>query len=777
MAFTKEIVDFSNLDTQGINKKLAELNIPLTPDEVIKIQNEMLGRAPSLPELVLFSIQGSEHCSYKSSRTHLKQFTTEGPDVVLGAKEDAGAVAVATDQSGNRWCVVMSHESHNHPSQIVPYEGAATGVGGNVRDVMCMGAEVIACTDSFRFGEINNKKTKWINDGVVSGVAGYGNPLGIPNIGGDIYYHSGYNENCLVTLVTLGIVREDHIIHSYAPQNADGYDLILIGKPTDNSGFGGASFASLELEEDKKDQNKGAVQEPNAFLERHLLKSSYALFDIIKEMGLIDKVGFKDLGAGGVACASVELAETSGYGSEVWLDRVHTGMEGLHPSVYLCSETQERFMWVCPPDITQLILDHYNKTYNLPAVSDGAMASQIGKIRSNGQYVVHYNGETIVDAKANQVTRGFLYERKFTAINKKDDTPELSQVADYGSVLLKLLSHENIASRKSVYDKYDKQVQGRTMIESGLADSGVMAPFNSKNYPKEIRQTGIALSTDHNPLYGMVDPYWAGVNAVVESMRNVAAVGATPHALTDCLCFGNPEKENQMWEFVESVRGISDACSTITLKDNPSHATPIIAGNVSFYNESRSGSIPASPIVSCLGKINNIKKTIGMAFTSIGSNIIMVGQRKNEMGGSAYFHLNNELGSNLPKPDLQEVKNQIYALTDCIDNDRVLSCHDISDGGIAVALAEMTFKNNIGCKVSIESNLRADEILFSETGGFLLEASDENIDNITKCFSEYDLEVFVIGKTVKNNIMINDALNISIEQGRDAWENGLTNKL
>ena len=777
MAFTKEIVDFSSLDTQGIKKKLAELNIPLTPDEVIKIQNEMLGRAPSLPELVLFSIQGSEHCSYKSSRNHLKQFTTEGPDVVLGAKEDAGVVAVVKDQNGNRWCVVMSHESHNHPSQIVPYEGAATGVGGNVRDVVCMGAEVIACTDSFRFGDINNKKTKWINDGVVSGIAGYGNPLGIPNIGGDIYYHSGYNENCLVTLVTLGIVREDHIIHSYAPENADGYDLILVGKPTDNSGFGGASFASLELEEDKKDQNKGAVQEPNAFLERHLLKSSYALFDKIKEMGLIDKVGFKDLGAGGVACASVELAETSGYGSEVWLDRVHTGMNGLHPSVYLCSETQERFMWVCPPDITQLILDHYNKIYNLPAVSDGAMASQIGKIRSDGQYVVHYNGETIIDAKANQVTRGFLYERKFTAINKKDDTPVLDQVADYGSILLKLLSHENIASRKSVYDKYDKQVQGRIIMESGRADSGVMAPFNSKNYPKEIRKTGIALSTDHNPLYGMVDPYWAGVNAVVESMRNVASVGATPHALTDCLCFGNPEKENQMWEFVESVRGISDACNAITLKDNPIHATPIIAGNVSFYNESRNGSIPASPIVSCLGKINDINKTIGMAFTSLGSNIVMVGQRKNEMGGSAYFHLNNELGTNLPKPDLQEVKKQIYGLTDCIDNNMVLSCHDISDGGIAVALAEMTFKNNIGCNVSIESDLRIDEILFSETGGFILEVNDENIHSITNCFSKYDLEVFVIGKTVSKNIMINEEINISIEQGRDAWENGLTNKL
>ena len=209
MAFTKEVFDFSELEPRHIRKQLSELNIPLTVEEVLKIQNEMLKRAPSLAELVLFSIQGSEHCSYKSSRKHLRQFTTEGPDVVLGAKEDAGVVAIAKDNSGRRWCIVMSHESHNHPSQIVPYEGAATGVGGNVRDVMCMGAEVIACTDSFRFGDIKNNRTKWIHDGVVAGVAGYGNPLGIPNIGGDLYYHSGYNENCLVTLVTLGKVRED----------------------------------------------------------------------------------------------------------------------------------------------------------------------------------------------------------------------------------------------------------------------------------------------------------------------------------------------------------------------------------------------------------------------------------------------------------------------------------------------------------------------------------------------------------------------------------------
>ena len=358
MSFENETFDFNALSDSEIELTLQNNSIPLKVEEALKIQNEMLGRAPSISELILFSIQGSEHSSYKSSRSHLKQFTTTGPDVVLGAKEDAGVVAVATDSEGHRWCVVMSHESHNHPSQIVPYEGAATGVGGNVRDVMCMGAEVIACTDSFRFGEITSNKTKWIHDGVVAGIAGYGNPLGIPNIGGDIYYHEGYNENCLVTLVTLGIVREDHIIHSYAPNNADGYDLILIGKPTDNSGFGGASFASLELEEEKKEQNKGAVQEPNAFLERHLLKSTYALFDILKEKEIIEHIGFKDLGAGGVACASVELAETAGYGSEVWLDKVHIGLNNLHPSVYLCSETQERFMWVSPPEVTPMIVDH-----------------------------------------------------------------------------------------------------------------------------------------------------------------------------------------------------------------------------------------------------------------------------------------------------------------------------------------------------------------------------------------------------------------------------------
>ena len=777
MSFENETFDFNALSDSEIELTLQNNSIPLKVEEALKIQNEMLGRAPSISELILFSIQGSEHSSYKSSRSHLKQFTTTGPDVVLGAKEDAGVVAVATDSEGHRWCVVMSHESHNHPSQIVPYEGAATGVGGNVRDVMCMGAEVIACTDSFRFGEITSNKTKWIHDGVVAGIAGYGNPLGIPNIGGDIYYHEGYNENCLVTLVTLGIVREDHIIHSYAPNNADGYDLILIGKPTDNSGFGGASFASLELEEEKKEQNKGAVQEPNAFLERHLLKSTYALFDILKEKEIIEHIGFKDLGAGGVACASVELAETAGYGSEVWLDKVHIGLNNLHPSVYLCSETQERFMWVSPPEVTPMIVDHYNKVFDLPGVSEGAQASVIGKIRSDGQYIVHNGDEEIVNAPAAEVTEGFLYNRPFKAREKNVTEPHIPDPADYNQTLLDILTHENMASREPVFEQYDKQVQGRVHTETGLADSGVMAPFNSENYPEEIRNVGIALSTDHNPRYGLIDPYWGGVNAVVEAMRNVAAVGATPHAVTDCLCFGNPEKPHQMWEFVESVQGVADACHAITLKDNPDDATPIIAGNVSFYNESSIGAIPPSPIVSCLGRLKDVTKAVPMHFQTSDSILIMAGERRDELGGSVFYSLHDELGANVPQPNLEEVKNQIFALTDCINEDLVLSCHDIADGGVASTLAEMTFGNGIGCDITINSNLPTDKILFSETGGFVLEVSPENADAVISNFSKYESDVFQIGTTGSNTIQINRVVDMVISDAKKTWANGLREKL
>ncbi|KTD75161.1 phosphoribosylformylglycinamidine synthase subunit PurL [Legionella waltersii] len=779
MQTLNETLDFSSLSSTEIEQLLRDHNLSLSVNEALTIQNDFLKRPPTLSECVLWSIQGSEHCSYKSSRIHLKQFNTNGPHVILGAKEDAGIVSVARDNQGHRYGIIVSHESHNHPSQIVPYEGAATGVGGNVRDVCCMGGEVIAVADSLRFGDIQRSHTHWIQEGVIAGIAGYGNPLGIPNIAGDVYYDSAYNENCLVTVVTLGVVREDHIIHSYAPPHADDYVYILVGKPTDNSGFGGASFASSNLEEDSKEKNKGAVQEPNAFLQRHLLKANYALFDYLRKNNLIDKVGFKDLGAGGVACASIELAEAGGsYGAEIDLEKVPTAIPDLLPSVILCSETQERFMWVVPPNLVETILSHYNERFALPQVSQGACAAVIGKVRTDGLYVAHYRGNELVRAKVPDVTKGIVYNRPFIAKQNSFKEPNISKPLDFNGLLLKLLAHENIASKEPVFETYDKQVQGRTTIEAGWADAGVMQPFNESKYPEEIRKVGIALSLDHNPRYNKIDAYWGAVNAVIEAVRNVVAVGADPIALTDCLCFGNPEKPEQMGEFVDSVKGIVDACKAIRLKEYPEATLPVIAGNVSLYNESAKGPIPPSPMISCLGKIPNIDYAISYDFKHTDSVILLIGERKDEFGGSVYYQLHGELGFNIPKPDLHSISNEIMSVSEVIQKGLVLAAHDVSEGGVAVAIAEMSFKHSIGAEITIPGHLSNEKLLFGESGGFILELSSKKLKQVQDILNKHKVSYQLIGQTTSEPVLkMNSVINTTIEKAQHAWTNGLRERL
>ena len=770
--------DFNNMSHEETLSILKQHNIILTINEALTIQNELLQRPPSLAECVLWSIQCSEHCSYKTSRSHLKKLITDGPNVILGAKEDAGIVCIAKDDHGRRYGVAISHESHNHPSQIVPFEGAATGVGGNVRDVCCMGAEVIAIADSLRFGSINNHKTLWIHEGVISGIASYGNALGIPNIGGDVYYDAAYNDNCLVTVVSLGIVREDKIIHSYVPQHDENYDLILVGKATDNSGFAGASFASIDLKEEEKEQNRGAVQEPNAFLERHLLKATYELFKLLKEKNLLSKVAFKDLGAGGIACASVELAESGGYGAEIDLDKIPVSVNNLPPSVILCSETQERFMWAVPTDITPIILNHYNKTFELPSISELAQATVIGKIKNDKNYIVRYQGAEIVNAKAADITKGIIYNRPTKPTSKKLTEPKLPVPQNFSETFFKLLSHENIASRIPIFETYDKQVQGRSIIEAGVADAGVLQPFNSDEYPIEIRKTGIALSTDHNPRYCKIDPYWGTINAVIEAARNIVAVGATPQAITDCLCFGNPEIPEQMHEFTMSIKGLNDACHALPLKNHPDHPLPVVAGNVSFYNESKNGAIPASPMISCLGILTNINKTLTLHFKQTDSLVIMIGERKNECGGSAYYSLFNELGANLPKPNLKTIAAEINVIIDAINDNLLLAAHDISDGGIAIALAKMSFENEIGVNVNIKGSLPNNIKLFSETGGFALEITKEKLTLFEKLCKRYKIPLEIIGQTTNDKrIKLQSCIDISIDKAKECWHNGLREKL
>lgn len=744
-----ETFDFSSMSADECQQTLQEYRISLTPTEAVTLQATILKREPTLAECILWSIQGSEHCSYKSSRNHLKTLSTQGENVIIGAKEDAGIIAIAKDKQGKRYGLAISHESHNHPSQIVPYEGAATGVGGNVRDVMCMGAEVIALADDLRFGEVDRAQTQWIQEGVVAGIAGYGNPLGIPNVAGGLYYHQGYNDNCLVTIVTLGIVAEDDIIHSYAPDNAVGYDLILVGKPTDNSGFGGASFSSLELEEEKLEQNKGAVQEPNAFLERHLLKSSYALFNILKEKNLIDKVAFKDLGAGGVACAGVEIAETAGYGAVIYLDDVHVGMENLHPSVILCSETQERFMWAVPKEVTPLILEHYNKTFALPQVSHGAKASVVGEITADKKFRVIYQGKTIVDALAADVVEGIVFDRPAQAAVREHQELKLAK-QNLQTTFAQVMQHKNAISRQFVYDNYDKQVQGRVVLERGQNDAGVLQPYNNKDYPAEIQSTGVALALAQNPQYSLIDPYWATVNAVLLACMRVAAVGATPQAITDCLCFGNPEKPAQMHDFVESVKALKETCEAFQIDGLSQKGLPIVAGNVSFYNESKQGAIPASPMISAVGVMPDAQQAVSHTLKSANSTLLLIGERKDECGGSLYYHSQAQLGVNLPKPPVKKINQQIDAVVAAIQQSLLLSSKVISDGGLALACQRMMADSDFGIVLNIESTLTAEQVLFSETPGFVLEVANANLSEVQAFFAEYQVATHIIGETIQD---------------------------
>jgi len=767
-----DTVDFSSNSDADIKQSLQKLNIPLSVDEAKKIQFSFLKRPATLTELVLFSIQGSEHSSYKSSKNHIKHFITDGKHVILGAKDDAGVVSLSTDNDGEKYGLVVSHESHNHPSQIVPYEGAATGVGGNVRDVCCMGAEVMSLGDSLRFGDINRNKTKWISDGVVSGIAGYGNPLGIPNICGDVYFDKEYNENCLVTVLTAGVVKEKNVIRSRAPKNSEGYDLILVGKPTDNSGFGGASFASLELEEEKEQQNKGAVQEPNAFLERHILKSTYALFDFLEENDLINKVGFKDLGAGGVACASIELADAAGMGAEVWVDKIHTSMPEVDGHIILCSETQERFMWACPKNLTQTILDHYNKLFDFPNVSMGAQASVVGKIVGERHYTVFYKGKKLVDGPIEKINEGFVYDRPMLKKESKQLSEALPENIDYNDLILKILSHENVASRAAIYESYDKNVQGRVVNERGKTNAGVVAPFDSKKFPKEIKNDCFSAALAHNPSIGKVDPYLVAQHAVLEACAKTVSVGSSPLALTDCLCFGNPEKPKQMWQFSQSCIAIREACDLLHF--NGTDNLPIVAGNVSFYNQSGDQSIPASPMIGCFGKVSK-EKILTNGFVGSNSNIYLLGENPLFIGGSVAANVLNTKNTKIEKFDVQKYSNMLNSVLEANAASLLNSCSYVGLGGLATALFKMSFINDIGCEIKDQKDKN---LLFSENLSFVVEVSEKNSSSFEAVLNEKGCKYKQIGKTNDSNkIVVKNFIDLDIAQAKKTWDSALRKKL
>jgi phosphoribosylformylglycinamidine synthase II len=709
-----------------VRELLAGNGLNLTIAEARRVA-ELLGRDPSIVELTIFNTMWSEHCSYKSSRRILKELLpTEAPNVVLGPGEDAGIIRFSQTEDGDWHCLVIAHESHNHPSQVLPVEGAATGIGGIVRDVYCMGADVVGVLDPLRFGDPESPRGRQsisIARGVVEGIAQYGNALGVPNLGGDVVFDAGYDENCLVNVVAVGIVKESRILRSRVPEDASQkpYKIILVGKPTDDSGFGGAAFASEDLASEEE-ANRGAVQVPDPFLKRVLSEANRRVLELAERRGVA--LGFKDLGAGGISCATSEMAHAGGFGVTVDLDRVNLADGTYPPAVVSCSETQERYALAVPEDIVDDVLRIYNEDFELPHLYHGAGAVVIGDVTKNPLFLIEAGGEIVCEAPVEVITTGISYERNARPRRETMKEPETGGARSLREDLLTLLSSPNIASKNYVFKRYDSEVQGRAVLRPGEADAGVIAPLPGS-------KVGLAFTVDGNPLYGKIDPYQGGALAVCEAARNVAAVGAVPSAITDCLNYGNPEVPEVFWEFSEGVRGIGDACKGIGLLSHEGHPLPVVSGNVSFYNQGESGkAIPPSPVIACVGVVEDYSRCRSIRWKEEGNVIYYVGEPLDELGGGEYYRtVLGTLGANVPRADFIRERNQIRAVLEMHSLGWVSACHDTAQGGLITALAEMFLGCGGGGRLGLEIDLDEfsalrlppEKMLFSETGGFLLE--------------------------------------------------------
>ena len=772
----------STMDDPRLREFMDENGVGLTVDEARKIA-DFLRRDPTLTEMHIFNVEWSEHCSYKSSLAVLKKYLhTTGPNVMLGPEEDAGIVFF-TQFEGKRYGIVMAHESHNHPSQVLPREGAATGIGGIVRDVDCMGARVIATADPLRFGNPQGRRaerTKWIVDGVVEGIWQYGNALGVPNLAGDIYFADSFDDNCLVNVVALGVVAEEDIIHSAVPPEAaeEPYVMILVGKPTDDSGFGGSAFASKILDEDEQAEDRGAVQVDDPFLKNVLAirKANEAVREAAKEQGIV--IGGKDIGGGGLACGSSELPQAGGFGVDIDLDEVHISLTDMLPETITCAETQERYLLVVPEHFAETALSIYNEDWDLPNVYEGACAGVIGRITAEKRYVLRHEGKIVADCPIDEVTAGISYEREARPYSHDGVEPQFD-MPDLKQALLEVLADANICSRAYVFRAYDSEVQGHAVIRPGEAGAGVMVPLDDCD-------AAMALAVDGNPFYGDISPYWGGANAVAEAMRNVAAVGAVPQAMTDCLNFGNPEKPEAFWEFDEAVRGLSDAAKSIWLKGYEDQPVPIISGNVSFYNESATGSsVSPSPIIACVGTMPDYSVAVTMQLKAAGDKLYIIGPRQDELGGSAYYRaLGLGPGANVPIVDFELHRNMIYAVTDAIQAGHIAACTDISDGGVVTALCEMMLgsyaQGQLGARMNlsgVETDLRWDKWLFSESGGFVMEVKAGEEDAVAEIMAGYGVELSCIGEVSDQAALNIEAADlhadIALDDIRHAWADSL----
>jgi phosphoribosylformylglycinamidine synthase len=745
--------------------RLAEVAVALRPDELARIR-ERLGREPSLVELHAFDAQWSEHCSYKSSRHLLKKLPTTGTAVVLGPAEDSGIVHLG-EWNGERYGIVIAHESHNHPSQVVPFEGAATGIGGIVRDVLCMGAHVIAVADPLRFGAIDDAQShqRYVAQGVVDGISAYGNAIGVPNIAGDLYFDPRFDDNCLVNVVAMGIVKESEIIHSYAPPGADGWDIVLVGKATDPSGFGGASFSSLTLDAADEDSNKGAVQVPDPFLKSVVMRASYRVFAFLRAHGLT--VGFKDLGAGGIMGCSAEITAAGGYGAQIDLDAVNVAIDGMLPEVIAVGETQERLLWVVPPAVTPELLRIYNEEFTLPEIAYNARATKIGTVTAQKRYVLQYRGQTVMDVDIEFLTGSIRDDLPYTETSPPAATAERPLVTgvQLDELIERVLAHTDVCSREPLYRRYDGVVRGCTVIPRGAAGAGVLAPVPGS-------PLGVALAVAGNPRMSHIDVRLAAEHAVYDAVRKVVATGARALALTDCLNFGNPRKIEHYNELVAAIQGLARAADAFN--------TPFVSGNVSLYNESASGrAIPASPIVACVGGFSDIATVVTMPFKSAGSVLYLVGAPQAALGGSVLLDVLGRSDEHLPHIDYDVVHAQHDLLYEASQARLLRSAHALGNGGLLTAIAEMAFatmrkgRAAVGAQIDdawqwTHGSVGDLEAYFGEAGGFVVEVAADDVEAFEGIADDVT-GVFEIGVTIDRPVLVVDDQAFDLHRLHNIW--------
>jgi len=710
----------------------------LKADEYASIK-EILGRRPTSSELAMYSVMWSEHCSYKSSKIHLKQFgekAVKSDALLVGIGENAGVVDV-----GQGYAVTFKIESHNHPSFIEPYQGAATGVGGIVRDILTMGARPIAIMDPLRFGPADAEDTRRVLPGIIAGVGGYGNCLGLPNIGGEVVFDQSYLGNPLVNALCVGVMKHSDI--KLAKAAGAGNLVVLYGAKTGGDGIGGVSVLASETFDAKGPAKRPAVQVGDPFVEKVLIECSLEIFaeDLV--------VGIQDLGGAGLSCATSELASGGSGGMKVQLDKVPLRDPSLSPEEILMSESQERMCAIVEPSKIERFLEICKKW--------DVTSTVIGEVTDGTHLEITFNGELIVDVPPRTVAHdGPVYNRPLAkpdyvdAVAKEVINPPIPVTsAEIKNVVLTLAATPNLADKSWVTDQYDRYVQGNT-IQSQPDDSGMVRI-------DEMTHLGVAVATDANANWSYLNPYEGAKLALAEAARNIATAGAKPLAVTNCLNFGSPEDPGVMWQFAETVRGLADGALEMGL--------PITGGNVSFYNQTGTTAILPTPIIGVLGVIEDVRTRTPMSFTDAGLELYLLGATDENLSGSEWAYLHGMRGGVAPTADLAREMRLIDLLVTANQNKLFTAAHDLSQGGLAATLTEMVLRHNVGAQVTLNNPGNS---LVSETPGRVVVAiASDQAPSLLALAGAKNIPLAKIGSTGGDALIINDCV-ISLDELRTA---------